>query len=732
MDLPAKTSSPRVGGFLAGDHRGAFSFLLAALALFGLLSIAYLLALPSDPEGSLVGRYSGNRLILLTGPIALLAVCSILISRARQDRRWGEAVGRRLLGEGNMGARLLALTIAVGGAGLAAILFLRPGWILEFNEYKLERLLPYVAFPAVFFVLLWVAGRAASAGVHLRLSSRGRDAACATVLFLTSLASRYPLSGFALPYTGVYDEVVTYAPALARMGGDEAVVDKDISLWGRAGYGELLIGITTVAEVFGFLDGLRTQRVYSLEDFVAPTPGVATIWEGVHPSGIPLQYPRTVFALLNSCGPALVFLGARRYLRVGRPAALAAGLLLALGSRDVLLFSPFILPDSLAMTISIGVVMCSLEIMSDAEGSLKWYGLAGALVGLASATVLRYAILAGFPFIAYLLGPNRSRPGVKAGVLASGALAAFFLVSPGYLVDLPRQLVRLAGNDWYHNRSIANRARSIAFYLKGLFDPSFEETWFKIPVGEAGFGIVTLGLALTGLTRMASTRPRQAIFFLTISAVYLWWVSPIQSRATRHALVLAPVVCFLAARGVEAIVEGLRIGTVAVVARRPGAPDPRGRGAADRGALPWIVAAGIALAFAGRVRGNLMVVREMAAFKTSQQRMAEFLDSELGPSEVVGILDLVPFDTAELFRRGITFVRIEAGDGLQVLQDRGIDVVVGSDLTSFEYPSIAGTIWDTAFDGPDDRIAEFGEQPLVYRGEPKPMIYLFAARIPPR
>ena len=54
----------------------------------------------------------------------------------------------------------------------------------------------------------------------------------------------------------------------------------------------------------------------------------------------------------------------------------------------------------------------------------------------------------------------------------------------------------------------------------------------------------------------------------------------------------------------------------------------------------------------------------------------------------------------------------------------------GSDLTSNGYPSIADIIWDVAFGGPTDRIAEFGDQELVYRGEPKPSVYIFAARIP--
>ena len=76
------------------------------------------------------------------------------------------------------------------------------------------------------------------------------------------------------------------------------------------------------------------------------------------------------------------------------------------------------------------------------------------------------------------------------------------------------------------------------------------------------------------------------------------------------------------------------------------------------------------------------------------------------------------------------YERVAASDTLTDLQRRDSHLVVGSDLTSNEYPSIADTIWDVAFDGPTDRIAEFGDQELVYRGEPKPSVCILAARIP--
>ena len=716
--------------FLKTTFRQSLMLLLSVGLVLGAVLAGYLLALPSDPEAHFVGRYSLNRLLLFGGPLLLSLGCGGLLVKTVQDRTWGEIAGKKLLGDQRALARWVASCIGVGGTVFMAVLFLRPAWVLELNELRFQRLLPYVVMPLALLGGLWMVRRLATSGFQPAITSLGLDVLCGAALFVGAFAARYPLTGFALPYAGIWDEVVTYAPALARVGGDELVVDKDISVWGRAGYGELLIDVTTVAEVAGLLDGMRSQRVFSLEDFVSPTPGVATIWEGVHPSGIPLQYPRTVFALLNSLGPALVFLGLRRHLGAGRAPALVGGLLLAVGSRDILFFSSFILPDALAMTLSIGIVLCSLEVMRDPKGALQWYVLAGILTGLASATVLRYLVLAAIPLAAFLLAPNRSRVLPKLGLLAAGAVVGFFLSSPGFLTDLPRQLFRLAGNDWEHNLSVANRAESVVFYLRGMFDPDFEQYWFRLPQGETGLGVLTLAVALVGATRLASSKPKVAALLFGVFAAYLWWLSPIQSNATRHALVLYPLACMLAACGIEAVAEALRRLSVAVGRTRK----PRGQtptaGLARSVWVPWAVAGLFVVSSAGRIGRSVDFVIEMATFKTSQQRMGEFLQREMGPGEKVGILDIVPFDTADLFRRGLRYERVAASDSLADLQRRGIHIVVGSDLTSNEYPSISDTIWDVAFDGPTVRIAEFGDQELVYRGEPKPSVYIFAARIP--
>lgn len=704
-----------------GGRRGLIVFLGLA-GLLCALCLAYLLVLPSDPEAHTLFRYSPERLLLITVPLFSMLITWGPLGKALLDTKWQARATEALYGDQRLLGRLVTVTVGAGTAGFMLILVAQPSWITGLNELRLQRLLPVLLLPIGMLLSLWLSRRIALEGIALTLSPPGLDVVCGTFLFLVALAARYPLTGYALPYTGIWDEVVTYAPALARVGGDELVVDKEISVWGRAGYGELLIELTTLAQVGGFLDGMRTQQVYSLEQFVSPALGVATIWEGVHPSGIPLKYPRVLFAVLNSIGPALVFLGLRRHLGMPRAPALVGGLLLAVGSREVVTLSSYILPDALAMTLFIGILICGMEILRDRNVSPRWFLLAGLLVGLGCGTVLRYVVFATVPVLAFFIGPDRTRPLAKAAWLGAGFAAGFVLSSPGYLTDLPHQLIRLSQITWELNLSIANRARSVVYYLREMFDTA----------RGAGLGIPTLALALVGLTGLVSRRPRVGALLLAFIVLYLWWLSPIQSRATRHALPLFPIACMLAAVGLQTAADGLKSGWALFLGRFR-RPRFRGKRLSPRVDpwLPRVVSAAFLIALAPRIRANADFVSYMARYETSQDKMAEFLADLIGPDDKVGVLDIVPFDLAALFHRGIPFERIAATDTFADLQGRGITLVVGSDLTSNEYASTGGTIWDTAFDGPDDRIAEFGTQELVFRGEPKPDVYLFAARIPP-
>jgi len=717
--------------FLKLNGRDAVSFLLGSGAVLGVLGLAYLLLLPSDSEGSVFLRYSAARVVLMTGPLLVMVVCGGLLALTWRDKKRGRQLEARLIRDDRLVPRLAAAGVVGAAILLMAMVLLQPEWITALNLFRVQRLLPSLGIPVGLLVLLWFAHRLATVGLELRVTSTGVDILCGGILFIISLAARLSLTGYALPYAGIWDEVVTYAPSLARIGGDGIADDSVVSLYGGAGYGELLIELSSAAQALGFLDGMRSQRVESLENYVSPAFGVATLSEGVHPSGIPLQYPRTVFALINSLAPVLVYVGLRRHLSAQRGPALLAGLLLALRSRDVVFYGAYIVPDGLAMTLFAGLLVCGMEMIRDQAGSLKWYGLSGFLVGLACGTVLRYLVLAATPAVGFLLAANRSRWISKIGLVGAGLAVGFFLSSPTFLTDMPRELMRLTRNVWDQDLSVANRAVSLVYYLRGLFDPSFIYYYAGIPVGEVGLGILAFGAAVVGAGSLTRHRPRYAAFLLGLGAIYLWWISPVQLRGTRHALALYPIACLLAGSGIQAIADAVsRLPREILLRRWNEAPGMT----ASPFWLAWApkaVAAFFLVAFIPGIARNVRFVSHMAGYKTSQERMTDFLEGEMGSTEKVGILDVLPFNLVELYRRKIPFERIAAKATIADLQRLGVTLVVGTDLTSAEYESIEGTIWAVDFDGPGDRIAEFGDQDLSYRAIPKANAYLFAARIPP-
>jgi hypothetical protein len=63
------------------------------------------------------------------------------------------------------------------------------------------------------------------------------------------------------------------------------------------------------------------------------------------------------------------------------------------------------------------------------------------------------------------------------------------------------------------------------------------------------------------------------------------------------------------------------------------------------------------------------------------------------------------------------------------LRRRGITVLVGTDQVEGGYGTDEGSIWDSDFNDPGARIAEFGRAPLRSQGYPMGNLYLFAARV---
>jgi hypothetical protein len=156
------------------------------------------------------------------------------------------------------------------------------------------------------------------------VSPRAAEGIAVVCLFLVSFAARAPLSGYGLPYQSIWDEVVTYTRALELLSGKTILEAGEVPGFGRASYGDPVIYVTAAGQAAGLFAKLRTGQVSDLNHFSSPAKGVATVFEAVHDSGAPLQYPRLLFSLINSLAPVLI-MALRRHL-AGVWASIAGGL----------------------------------------------------------------------------------------------------------------------------------------------------------------------------------------------------------------------------------------------------------------------------------------------------------------------------------------------------------------------------------------------------------------------
>jgi len=701
----------------------AFVFFLGSLSGFGFL--LYLALLPSDVEGRILGPYSAARLLLMAGPLIGAIVMFALGVKTVRDHDWGSRAAFLVYGRKASVPRILIVAALAAVSGIAGVSLYWPQLLLGLTKYHVARLVPYYAWPVVILALLGAAWLAVWSGKRLRFSSAIWELSAASLLFLVSLSVRYPLTGFGLPYTAVSDEVITYTRALSLIAGPLSAPVASVPGYGRASYGQLLIHTAAAGQVAGLLGGLRSQQVSSIAEFTAPPAGVSSIYEGVHRSGLPLRSPRILLALINSTAPALVFIALRRYLKTGLWASFAGGLIYAVFSREVVYYSSFVLPDALGTTFSLGAFLAAMAAIGDRTGKRAPYLLCGMFVGLAVSVTIRYASMAIVPFLAVGLARDRTKLMTKLGLALVGILGAFVLTSPRALTDPASYLSGMTSLVWRSDPSVENRLESLVFYVQSMFGSG---------AGSSGPGLITLLLALIGLGRLLASRPRHALLFALFAGVHILLVTPIIERYGRHVLVLYPIACVLAGIGLDASAGAIN----AFLAGREGslklptwAKRWRSLGRARGWSGAALVAVGFLLLSVSQVRTTVGYVKAIANAETTQVSMARYLEQSLQPGELVGILDLIPWVEADLHARRIDFERIGLRTTLAELRRRGITHVVGSDAIEGEYGSISGTIWDTAFDAPGDRLAEFGRERLWYRGRPMASLYMFAARVPP-
>ncbi len=554
----------------------------------------------------------------------------------------------------------------------------------------------------------------------LRLPSGAADAIVLAGLFLVSLAVRVPMTRHALPYQDVWDEVTIYKPAMRMLTTPGLKPEAEVPGYGKAGYGDLLAYVTAAGQVIGLLDGMRTRTVYSWRDYVSPPVGVPSIDQGVHVSGNPLRYPRLLFSAINSLMPVLVFLLLRRHFGIGRWAAAAAALLLAILSRDVLYYSSFILPDAFGTTLTLGVTLAALRGMEDPAGRRRHWVVAGLLTGMVLSVTVRLLMVPLIPAAALALSRNRERVWLRAACGIAAVAAGFVLTSPYAVLDLPGQLEKLTSLSWGQDRSLEHRLSSLTFYLGGMFKPGFHSPYVDSAQGSVGLGVPAGLLAWLGLWRIARRHPRQAAVLLLFAIAHLWLILPVVERYTRHALVLYPLVCVLAGIGLGEVTDALK---GAVRAGRSG------RAAAQWQSLtPLLVFALFVAAHAIPLRLTLDYMQRFSTCTPSQVQAAAFLRDAIKPGDRIGILDAIPWVEYDGIARTLPSVRIRADASVSDLRATGITHVVGASLRG-QYAGGAKPGWPLQID-PRRHLAEFGEADLAYAGYPCANLKLFVAALP--
>jgi hypothetical protein len=614
---------------------------------------------------------------------------------------------------------LLAALLSAVGAVLLAVVFL-PEPFLKGIQSALSAVVILGGLCAL-IVVEWLAAWWFAQGKNLPgFPLRHLGALLALTVFLASVLLRLPLAGYALPYHNVWDEVVTYPAALQMFTEPGLKPVSYVPAYGASAYGDLLTYIAFAGDTIGYLNGMRAGEVHSVSDLVSPPPG-ASIYEAVHPSGIPLQFPRLLIILINSLAPVFIFLILRKVFRVNTWLSFGAALIYAGFSREVVYYSSFILPDGLAATFTALLFLAALKAMQgDGKKWLPWCAC-GILAGVVVSFNIRNLLVLLVPILALLLSWKKGESFWMIPIALFGALAGFALTSPYSLLDFPAYIQRVSALYWGFDSTLTHRLASLVFYVRGAIAPGFESAYVESAGGSVGFGILVGLLALIGVYRGIARFPRQTLLLAVFSAAQLFLVLPIVQNYTRHILILYPLICVLAGIGLAQLAALLR--------RRLDRVRTSGRPAPGHFA-PGIILAAFLLLHLGQLGLTADYIRRESAFRPSQDRAADYLAAILQPGDVVGIQENVPFVEEDLVRRGIAFQRISAAETISDLRALGITYVIGTDRLGGDYLAAAPSLWENYFQLPGAILAVFGKDRLAALGYPCADLYLFVGRVP--
>ena len=720
-------TSSKIARFISEQrkHRWLANYLWVA-TIEGFLISLFLISLPSDPENRVFLHLTRPRLFVLLVMLLLTSLTLYLAIKSQKDIAWSQKWSSKIIDDQRVVPYIsIILVVLLSLLGISVILY-RTEDFIKLNPAVLTRLAPPFIWLGLLWVQLWITWIWVWKRHEIRLPAWTWDALAAGLLFLAALWPRIQMTAYGLPYQSVWDEVITYTPALNMLTTPGMKPGALVPGYGYASYGDLITYVATGGELLGLFNGLRAGTVYSVQEYVAPPQGVRSTLSAVHVSGLPIQAPRLIFAFLNSLAPVGIYLALRRGLRAGQAASLAGGFIYALLSRDVLYYSSYILPDALTATLVIFLMICAWKSLGE-ESSRVWnFLLTGLLAGLMVSATIRVAPVILVPILAVFLSRNKQQIIAKLVVSIAGIAAGFFLFSPYALLDLPSYLARATGLTWGFDLSLANRLSGLAYYLKGLFMPGFNSIYVDSNEGSVGVGLVVGFLAIIGLGNLLLRKPRHVILILYIFVLHLYVISPIVQRYTRHALLLYPLVCILAGVGLGWIVEGLQ-SLLHFVSSKMGR---KVNAAAITYGAPAFILLAFLLVSARSLNMTLRYVSRMHNYQAPQEKAAEFLSKHMAPGDKVGILQELPWIEDDLQARGIVYERVAASDTSADLKAKQITIVAGTDRFGGDYTSLSNTIWGTGFKQPGVKLGEFGVGSLLYDGYPAGQLYIFVARLP--
>lgn len=694
--------------------------------LEGFLISLQLFALPADPENRIFLNLTRARLVVLLALLLPTILVLYLAIKSTLQPSWSQKWSRVIMDKPDVIPYITVglLVVAMLCAGVVILFF--TSYFVKLNLSSLTRLSPPILWMGLLLGQLWLVWLWVWKRHTIKIPTWTWDILAAGVLFIVAFWPRLEMTYYALPYQTVWDEVVTYTPAMKMLTTPGMNPIATVPGYGSTSYGDLVTYIATGGELLGLFDGLRSGAVASLQEYVTPPQGVKSIVSAVNVSGLPLHIPRMLFALLNSLAPVGVYIALRKSLQVDHWSAFGAGFILAILSRDVLYYSSYMLPDALTATLVIFLLIAAWKAIADETGPLWMFLLTGILAGMMVSLTIRVILFALVPVLALLLTRNKQRFFLKLFISIAGLALGFIIFSPYALLDLPSYLAKVTGLTWSYDLSLANRLTGLAFYLKGAFMPGFNSLYVDSSEGSVGLGLVAGFLAILGLGKLLLRHPRQAVLILVIAVLHLYLISPILQRYTRHALVLYPILCILSGVGLSWTVEGVQSLYRRLISRADRVYSPKLHTVAAPAAMLVI----FLLITAPQLDLSLRYVYRTRNYQPPQVQAAEYLSSHMAAGDKVGILDSLPWVENDLKARGIFYIRVPASNTIADLKAKNVTLVAGTDRFGGDYSSLAGTIWQTAFTDPGVKLAEFGVGTLMYDGYPAGQLYLFIARLP--